>query len=300
MLEGDHQVLDDARIWDHIKICKRCFDVYRDSCVNLGLWLAGESDLEPKDDLIRAGAALAHEGQSGANARAGKNHPKFPFNIRKIRRLSLAAVIVAVVVLAATAWLGNLGQRSRPGLSDEFLAPVRAAVETASTWGTIVLPGGERFLELETHVYRSGYVPLSEPLESSLDSLYVAYRGPDRSSDVAYWLGAGMFATGQIDLARTLVDDAMADYPDDPRIATLEALIAYTEGDHKQAEALFENVLDSTPHDPVAGIDYAVVLVELGKHNQARAVLNDVVARHPGTPLAQRANSILLDIEARK
>jgi hypothetical protein len=266
MLEGDHQVLDDARIWDHIKICKRCFDVYRDSCVNLGLWLAGESDLEPKDDLIRAGAALAHEGQSGANARAGKNHPKFPFNIRKIRRLSLAAVIVAVVVLAATAWLGNLGQRSRPGLSDEFLAPVRAAVETASTWGTIVLPGGERFLELETHVYRSGYVPLSEPLESSLDSLYVAYRGPDRSSDVAYWLGAGMFATGQIDLARTLV----------------------------------ENVLDSTPHDPVAGIDYAVVLVELGKHNQARAVLNDVVARHPGTPLAQRANSILLDIEARK
>jgi tetratricopeptide (TPR) repeat protein len=299
MLEGDHQVLDDARIWDHIKTCKRCFDVYRDSCVNLGLWMAGESDLELKDDLIRAGVALAREGQSGANARAGKNRPKFPFNIRKIRRLSLAAAVVAVVAIAAAVWLGDIGQQSRPGLRDELLAPVRAAVETASNWGTIVLPGGERSLELETHVYRSGYVPLSEPLESSLDSLYVAYRGPNRSSDVAYWLGAGMFATGQIDLARDLVDDAKVNYPDDPRIATLEALIVYTEGDYKQAETLFENILDSTPDDPVAGIDYAVVLVELGKHNQARTELNDVVARHPGTPLAQRAKAILLDIEAR-
>ena len=142
--------------------------------------------------------------------------------------------------------------------------------------------------------FRAGYVTMDEELKSSLDYLYDRYESNASTPDGIYWLAAGYVATGQIGLARDLIADARRNHVDDPRIANLEGLIAFLEGDPERAEALLRSISRTHPSDAVPAINLAVVLREQGKFQEASRVLTDVANRFDGTPFAARAR-ILLD-----
>ncbi len=180
-----------------------------------------------------------------------------------------------------------------------MLTPVRAAIETASKWGRIVIPGGEESLNGRVTVYRSGSVPLNDSLMISLNYLYETYQQGGPSREVTYWLMAGYVATGQVDAARDLLvsDEERTEYLSDSSIAILEALIAYMDGKYNKSEALFRKILEVEPDNPVAGINLAIVLDEQGDDEEAREILLRIQDHHAGSPLAARAQSILSDLQ---
>jgi Flp pilus assembly protein TadD len=108
---------------------------------------------------------------------------------------------------------------------------------------------------------------------------------------------AGYVATGQIDAARDIAFDARKQHPQDSRIAALEGIIAYTDGDYDRSEAILRSVIEANPDNPVAGINLAIVLGKKGSGTEAREILTGISSRYGGTPLAKRAQAILADLK---
>ena len=211
---------------------------------------------------------------------------------RKTYRL-LAVSALAVALLVVGYWFGSFDRFTAGHLDAVMLAPVRGAVETATMWGPIVLPGGERLIDGKGSVYRSGFVPIDDELETSFKYLYDEYQGGNTSPDVAYWLAAGYLATGLVDAARDVCADARRVHPDDLRLSTLDAIIAYLDRDYDRSETLLRAALEKNPDDPVVGINLAIVLEDSGDAAGARDILDRVRADHMGTPFAARADSVL-------
>lgn len=293
-IEGRLDAADIKRIAEHLRTCKRCFEWYQDSAVCSWLFESGSPAFASTAELAEAGFGVTPEAHDTGTAREGRVRfsPKWRLAFR------IAAVCV-VVCAAALIWHRSVERNGEYSVSAADLAPIRAALETASRWGPCVLPGGERHLEEPGPVYRSGAVPLNDSLESSLERLYNIYRTGKASSDAAYYLVAGKYATGQVDIARDLASYARERYPGDPRIAVVEALIAYTDGDHGRSATLLRAILEKDPDAPVASLNLAIVLAAQGNLGEARTILESVRMRQAGTALSSRAQSILSDLENR-
>lgn len=206
----------------------------------------------------------------------------------------LFAVSAVAIVLLVVGYLFGSSDRFTAGQLDAaMLAPVRGAVETATMWGPIVLPGGERLIDGKGSVYRSGFVPVDAELETSLKYLYDEYRDGASSPDVAYWLSAGYLSTGQIDAARDVCAGARQTHPDDLRLMLIDGIIAYLDRDSDRSESLLRVALEKNPDDPVVGINLAIVLGNRGDAAEAREILVHVREQHVGTPFAARADSVL-------
>lgn len=293
-IEGNLDTAGRVRISEHLRSCKRCFETYQDAAVHNWLFEAGSPTYASTKGLAEAGLG-AVPGEPGAGiARQRRKR----LSSRRQLAFGIAAVCVAVFV-AVGLWLRGVDRSGRYVQGSVDLAPVRVAVETASRWGPHVLPGGERLLDEPGSVYRSGSVPLSEPLESSLEHLHGIYRSEGATGDIAYWLVAGKYVTGQIDIARDLASGARERYPGNTRIAVLEALIAYTDGDFDRSVRLFRAILEEAPDTPVANLNLAIVLAWRGDTGEARAILEKLQESQAGTPLASRIESILSDLESR-
>lgn len=281
------------RMRRHLHACLRCFEAYQESVLLRGMWTTDESVFEPPEDLLDIGRRLAAGGRErkeevprGARVRPG---------LWSGRRLAMAAACAAALLIAAI-WLLRPGDVTRVGdavLNPAILSPVRNAVETASMRGSFVLPGGERFLGTADSAFRSGFVTLSDSLESSLRYLHRAFRSGEATPDAAYWLIGGYVATGQIDAARDLISHPHVAKLRDSRIRILKAIVAYMDGKHDRAEALLRDFLVENPNHPVASINLAVILLEQGNEIESRAILDRIERDHAGTPLAKRAWSIL-------
>jgi hypothetical protein len=308
-IEGNCSDDEGSRIAEHLRTCRRCRDTYQDSAVYGWLFESGSPAFASTEETVEAGlqattgtpgdVTARGEGErisfEGARIPRGEKRRVSP---RRRPALGVAAAC-AVVIAAVVVLFRSTGRDGDHIVSPSDLAPVRAAVEIASQCGPYVLPGGERPAGEAGSVRRSGSVPMNDELESSLEKLLSAYRTGKASNDEAYWLVAGAYATGQIDIARDIAAGAAERYPGDSRIAVVEALIAYTDGDHGRAERLFRAILDTTPDAAAASINLAILLAEQGNVGEARAILENVKGRHAGTPLASRAESILSEMEGR-
>jgi hypothetical protein len=217
--------------------------------------------------------------------------PVFPWKTTRAFRLAAFSAVAVLLVIAGYIF-GSFGMMGGGQLDGAMLAPVRGAVETATMWGQIVLPGGERLIDGKGSVYRSGFVPIDDQLDVSLKYLYDEYQEGNASPDVAYWLSAGYLATGQVDAARVVCDGARVTHSDDLRLMTIDAIISYLESDNDRSETLLRHALAEHPDDPVIGINLAIVLGSAGEPEEALDILNRIRAEHEGTPFAARADSV--------
>jgi len=285
----------DAQVMAHLRSCVECFDIYQDSAMGLGLWMEDAPAYQRQglgEEMKRyfpAGAGSQRSIRQGSEAPGARRG--------YLWRTGLATAAAAAVVVAVL-WLG-ITQVGNTVVTRYTILPIRAAVETVSMWGPMVLPGGESAIGKPPGVFRSGYVEANAEIEGSLSTLFEAYGGKSASAGIAYWLAAGYVTTGQVNLAREVVDDAQKRFPGDPRIQSAAGVIAYIDGDFERAERIFRQLLETTPDDAVTRINLAVVLTERNQLEDAETVLSEVLARHAGTPLAQRAESII-DRSARR
>jgi len=289
----------DARAMAHLRSCGECFDIYQDSAMGLGLWMEDAPAYQRQglgEEMKRyfpagAGSRRSPRGRirQGSEARGAQR--------RHLWRAGLATAAAAGVVVAVL-WVG-VNQVGNPVVTRYTILPIRAAVETVSMWGPMIFPGGEKSIGKRPSVFRSGYVETNAEIEGSLSTLFEAYGGKSASAGIAYWLAAGYVTTGQVNLAREVVNDAQRRFPGDPRIQSAAGVIAYIDGDFERAERIFRQLLETTPGDAVTRINLAVVLTERNQLEDAETVLSEVLARHAGTPLAQRAESII-DRSARR
>jgi tetratricopeptide (TPR) repeat protein len=280
----------DERLVAHLRSCSECFDIYQDSAMSLGLWM----EEAPAYQLQRLAEEMKRYFPASAETRPGRirGSAEAPGARRRyLWRTGLATAAAAVVVVAVL-WLG-ITQLGNTVITRSTILPIRTAVETVSMWGPMILPGGESAIGNPTGVFRSGYVETNAEIEASLSTLFEAYGGKSASAGIAYWLAAGYVSTGQVNLAREVVNDAQKRFPGDPRVQSAAGVIADIDGDLERAEGIFRRLLERNPEDAVTRINLAVVLTEQNKLEDAESVLSEVLARHAGTPLAQRAKSII-------
>ena len=275
-----------ARVRAHLATCDRCRAVFFDSARVQAAWDADSSPFEPTLEQVDAAMAVAGRHKKAPQLEASK---------KSLRRFRLGplfrklAVAAAVVIMAAAGWFGVVNRESRDLLDEQLLAPVRAAVETASSNGMIVYPGGENNLSQAPSAYRSGISPSGRALEESLETLYDLYQ---TNRDAAFWMITGYLATGRIKTALDFAREAQGLYRDDPDIITLSAVAAYVNGDYAGAETLFRKaaVLDS--ENPVILVDLSLVLIDQNNADEARVILESVINNRAGTPISKRAQRI--------
>lgn len=291
MLEGTLGTFDKARAWAHLRTCKRCLEACQDSSVFGAMWAADETAFRPTPEMLDAGKQLA----SAPAADAGG--PRFKTGNRT--RILVACAAMVMVIGAFAFWPIDYERGIGRDADQSITAPIRAAVEYASRQGPFILPGGENALSSAVPVYRSGYVPISDSLENSLAFLFRRFQKGECSRNDTYWLIAGNVAVGRADMARELVSDARRKYPDDRGIVTLDAIVAFVNGDLDRSLSSYRSLLGDNPDDPVTCINLAatVVVGERGDRDEARAVLQRVLERYPDTPLAYRAKAVLSDIQ---
>lgn len=294
LIEGNLNTTESRSVLEHLHSCKRCLETYQDSALYNYLFDSDSPAFATSKEIAEAGLGVM-PGVYGAETALKERKRIFPAWRPAFRIAAACAVILAAAVI----WHRSADRDSGYTLKSTDLAAIRTALETASQWGPYVLPEGEHLLDGSGPTYRSGSVPLNDSLKSSFEHLFNIYRSEEASSDVAYFLAAGKYVTGQIDIARDLAAQATDRYPDDQRIAVLEALISYTDGDHDRSITLFRKILEKAPDDPIANLDLAIVLAEKGHTGEARTILEMVEERQAGTALASRAKSLLRDIANR-
>ena len=276
----------------HLRGCPRCQEILKDTCLSISLWETNPEILAPTPDTVDAGMRVAgtvtdrSDGTSNSFLSFLKSGSR-----RRIWYIPAAAALV--LLLIARIWIHDGESILDNQVPPSTIQPVQRAIETVSRWGPMVLPGGEHAVGGPGVRLRSGYVRIDDSLKSSLSSLYDMYQQGNVSPDVVYYLTAGYVATGQIDMARNLVQDARERGIADTRSRSVEALVAFIDGDLEAAERIYREISDSNPDDLAAATNLAVILKEQGRYDEASRILSRIRATHPGSSLAQRAEDLL-------
>lgn len=291
-IEGIKNKSDSARIAKHLQSCRHCFDIYQDSAINRGLLNSGSSAFDSHKELIEAGKQVFSLSDSSKGAlKEGKQPPKRSRFGRHFR-LRLALFSIMAVVAVGLMWI-NLDRGGDAGPNHSIPKPVLDAVEKATAMGKFVLPGGEGGLDAAGGAYRSGYVHLTDSLDSALKELFQAYDEGDTSLAVAHWLLAGYVATGQIETASFLAASALKAHPDAPQLIILDGIIACQDGDLDRAQDRLMEAYERNRDDVVAALNLAIVIGERGDVDRAEELLTGIVREHAGSALAARAEEIL-------
>jgi anti-sigma factor RsiW len=296
---ADGAIHDPERVLleEHLHTCRSCYIAYQDAVRYRGIW-------ETDPSVFRAPAgfvAIAHQTPDRARQMEqgqarGRIQATGPRRVRSLWRTWVPAMGAAAAVLAMAAALALWGPGSlRPGPSEysSLFEPVRAAVEEASTGGSIVLPGAEAVAAITVPAYRAGYVAPSATVSNALRDLAEAYRDDKTPPEVAHWLIGGFLAVGQLENARLYAEDARRRYPGDQRFMILEAIVAYRSSDMKRAERLLQLALQEDPLNGVALLNLGLVQYEQGHWDMARRTFETIRTEFAGSPLETRAATLL-------
>jgi predicted CXXCH cytochrome family protein len=92
------------------------------------------------------------------------------------------------------------------------------------------------------------------------------------------------WATGDVDLARSTVDDALAANPGAAPLLVVKAGLLRAGGDRAGAADAYRTALVSTPDDVGLAIEFGDFLASGGSHAEALDVLTPMLGREPGNP----------------
>lgn len=284
--------MGENRVWEHLRSCERCFDVYQEAAIYRSQRDSGATGFESTEELVAVGLKVA-AGDTAADLRDIEHlDDRIPW-VRNISRYTAVAAALAMIIVT---WvlIGGSDQRFTASMDPSVLAPVQKAIKIATKNGRFVLPGGESGISIPNGaVYRSGYVQVDDTLKMSLSTMFKAYQQGDYSSDLMYWLISGYVATGKIRTARDIVAHTRILDMNEPRIRIIDAIIEYAIGDYAESERLLRNVLYENPDHCIASIDLAVVLIERDEIEEARRILENVVETCKDSPLRTRAQTLL-------
>ncbi len=99
---------------------------------------------------------------------------------------------------------------------------------------------------------------------------------------------------GDLKMARTRCDTALALAPHSPRAAEANGWLAYHQGEHDGALGEFRRALNLAPQQGWAWLGLAMVLEGQGKADQARAALSEAIVAQPGSWRAQNDLALFL------
>ncbi|HEX5133408.1 MAG TPA: tetratricopeptide repeat protein [Candidatus Krumholzibacteria bacterium] len=278
---------DRGLLLEHLRACPTCRETFRDTIRYRAMLLADASLFRAPDDAVRDARRIG-EG----------NRRREPRVLPGIRWLltpgALAGLTAAAMVVTAIAlWQSGYGPH-RPDYARLF-QPLQQATASASSEGSIVLPGAEDVAATASPLYRSGHVEPSEAIDSALDELMRAYRNRP-NQEIAHWLITGCLATGDVERAAIYARDARLRFPDESRFVVLDAIVAYRSNEMDRAEHLLQSALENDPDNGAAMLNLALVQYEMGQADSARRTLEMVRAHFPGSALDARATALIADL----
>lgn len=292
IVDGTRATADDSRLWEHLRSCPQCFEVFQESAVNRGIYLFDDKKFRASDELIALGREISDVSVISKPGQHRRTASTWGWFQGRLPRRGLVGAIATVVILA-TIWVG-VSRRGEPRELDQRLtSPIVSALIAYSSTSPFVLPGGEQAPYQTGPVFRSGVAPSEIDFESSIDELYDAYIEGDETAAVGYWLAVGLLVDLQFELARQLSEAFHDKYPGDLRISTLCAVVKCMDGDLETAESILREIVRSVPDDFGAMTNLAIVLRERGKTMEATGLLVKVRDDDSGTPLAGRAEKLL-------
>lgn len=277
----DAAAADEAR--EHLAECRLCMTAYSEAVQYRSLWLEDAAAFAPSEDAMRLGRKVTDR------ERTVPRHRRSPARLRPVMvSLSAAAAGLAVILLISQPVFGP-----QSPLDEATLAPLRQAIGQASASG-LVIPAGDIISRDALPTYRAGIADADTELAEAIVRLSNAYDDGDRSPEITYWLAASRLATGQLGSARAYLSEARLRFPDDDRLTTLEAVIAYRESDLERAEQLLQGVVARDGGNFEAVFNLGVVLRDRGRADQARAMLERLPS---DSPLSARAQAILAQMD---
>jgi cytochrome c-type biogenesis protein CcmH/NrfG len=277
---------DRAFLLEHLRSCHSCRDAIQDTVRYRAILLSDSSVFRAPDDAVRAAR------------RIGESRRREPRTLPGIRWLvspgALAGLTAAAMIVAAVGlWKAGYGpDRSQ---YDPLFQPLRQAAASASSAGSIVLPGTEDAATMTSARYRTGHVEPDEAIDNALNELTRAYRNHP-SPDVAHWLITGCLATGDVERASIYTHDARLRFPDENQFLVLDAIVAYRSDEMDRAERLLHMALENDPENGAAMLNLALVQYETGQTDSARRTLELVRTQFAGSPLETRANVLIADL----
>ena len=291
-IDKSYADIDVDGVVEHLKRCRRCFDLYRDSARDSAVWSMSPGEFALSAEIANVGKAVASRDavfQEKPNATDGSRRSHGGW------RYAVAVVTVALVVAAAVVFFGE-GDRREAAAPDHVVGTIQIAVESAAPHWAMIIPGGEMVPAKPTVVYRSGAVVENDSLRSAIKRLIQSYEPGSPDVEVARWLIRGLLATGQIDAAGDYTRDARQAHPNDTELTMLGALIAFRDGDYAGSERLLVDVVAESPGNAVAMFNLAVALYHQGRSTEASDILAQIMSG-PG-PLAHRVDSLQKMISA--
>jgi putative PEP-CTERM system TPR-repeat lipoprotein len=107
---------------------------------------------------------------------------------------------------------------------------------------------------------------------------------PAARANLAVALAAGHFAQGNVDLAQSALDAALADRPGDADALVMKAQIEARRGNIDAARKFVDQALSSSPDHLEALLIKAEFAASDGKRDEAEKLLDQAIAKHPTAP----------------
>jgi TolA-binding protein len=133
---------------------------------------------------------------------------------------------------------------------NRMLSPIREVISVASVDGLAYPEARSPSQEAMTR-HRSGDSRTPE-LEKSLGEFRARFDEDPYSAETAYWLGAGLTASGELATARAVVDIGRVQNPEDERVWNLDAILTAGEGDKAVAREILGRLLEYHPDNELA------------------------------------------------
>jgi tetratricopeptide (TPR) repeat protein len=278
---------DRGLLLEHLRSCPACHEVFRDTVRYRAMLLSDASIFRAPDDAVRDARRI------GESRR--RTESRVLPGIRWLLTPGALAGLAAAALIVTAVGLWHSGFRPVKDDYRDVFQPLRQAALSASSEGSIVLPGTEDAAATSAPLYRTGRVEPDAAIQTALDELMRAYQNrPD--PDVAHWLISGYLATGDVDRASIYARDARLRFPEDTRFTVLDAIVAYRSDDMDRAERLLQSALETDPGNGAALLNLALVQYEMGQVASARRTLELVRAQFPGSPLEARAAVLISDL----
>ena len=292
---------DAERARQHLATCAQCLDAFATAA---GVHLRGPAALDAVDpSLIALGKAVASAPAAG---------PRLPGAGARLRRTAgvwRPRVLWPAVTSAALAGLALVlfwpAGRSAPDmtqLAGVELAPLHGALRDMSVYveGALVLPGGEAFADAKPGpAQRSADGAASPQVHQTLAGLEdLEAKGGLTSPRLAYWLGVGYLAVGDLTTARIHLDQALRRFPDQVDLLLLDAVYANRNNELTVAEQRLRSVLAVQPRHRLARVDLGILLARDPQRRAEARTLLEAAARGADGPLAERARRVLGELPA--
>lgn len=165
------------------------------------------------------------------------------FSQRRIASLLGILALVAGLILGARVLYERV-------VWSRTLTPVRDVITVASTEGLRYPEARTVTAELQA---RHNAPEFPATLSGSLSDLRSRFEA-DNSFDpeIAFWLGAGLTVSGDLETARGVVDIGRVHNPFDERLWNLEVILTLREGDSALARERLETLIDMFPENALA------------------------------------------------